>query len=84
MGIELDRIRPGHPEENGGHERLHRDIRMELEGQIHGNLASHQAAFDLWRKEFNCERPHEALGMKRPEEVYRKSEREYGDPGEIE
>ena len=84
LGIELDRIRPGHPEENGGHERLHRDIRMELEGQIQGNLSSHQAAFDLWRKEFNSERPHEALGMKTPSEVYRKSERTYEDPGEIE
>jgi hypothetical protein len=84
LGIELDRIHPGHPEENGGHERLHKDIRLELEGQIHGNLASHQAAFDLWRKEFNCERPHEALGMKMPGEVYKKSEQKYEEPGEIE
>lgn len=77
LGIRLDRIEPGHPEQNGGHERLHRDIRKELQGMIEGGRASHQAAFDIWRKEFNEERPHEALGMKRPADVYERSERRY-------
>lgn len=73
LGIELDRIAPGHPEQNGGHERMHRDIRRELQGMIEGDLDDHQAAFDIWRKEFNEERPHEALSMKRPAEVYQRS-----------
>ena len=77
LGIDLDRIRPGHPEQNGGHERMHRDIRMELQGMIEGDLSDHQAAFDVWRKEFNEERPHEALSMKRPAEVYHRSSLDY-------
>jgi hypothetical protein len=44
---------------------------------IEGDLADHQAAFDVWRKESNEERPHEALGMKRPADVYHRSSRAY-------
>ena len=68
LGIDLERGRPGHPQDNGGHERMHRDIRMELEPDT-----AEQAALDLWRQEFNRERPHEALGMKCPAEVYQHS-----------
>jgi putative transposase len=77
QGIELDRIEPGRPEQNGGHERMHRDIRMELQGLIEGDLEDHQAAFESWRHDFNWVRPHEALGMRLPGEVYRKSRRAY-------
>ena len=80
QGIKLDRIDPGHPEQNGGHERMHRDMKTELEGQIDGSLNEHQKVFDKWRKEFIEVRPHEALGMKVPADVYVKSEKEY--PGE--
>lgn len=75
LGISLDRIRPGHPEENGGHERMHLDMRRELQQRITGGVAEHQAAFDIWRQEFNWERPHEALSMRTPGEVYRRSAR---------
>jgi transposase InsO family protein len=77
LGIKLDRDDPGCPYQNGGHERMHRDMTSELEGQIDGSLNEHQRVFDAWRKEFNTERPHQALGMKRPAEVYRKSGRKY-------
>jgi transposase InsO family protein len=77
LGIKLDRDDPGHPEQNGGHERMHRDMMVELEGQIDGNLNEHQRVFDQWRKIFNEERPHEALGMKTPGELYKKSEQKY-------
>jgi len=80
LGIQLDRIDPGHPEQNGGHERMHRDMKTELEGQIDGTLNEHQIVFDKWREEYNNVRPHEALGMRTPSEVYEKSERKY--PGE--
>jgi len=77
LGISLDRIQPGHPEQNGAHERLHLDMANELEGHVQGGVVEHQAAFDVWRNVFNDDRPHEALGMKRPSEIYRKSERKY-------
>ena len=76
-GISLDRIEPGRPDQNGGHERMHRDIRHELQGHIEGDLIEHQAAFDVWRNQFNYERPHEALGMDVPGNVYKKSTRKY-------
>lgn len=72
LGIDLERGRPGHPQDNGGHERLHRDIGVELEPRT-----AAQEALDLWREEFNQERPHEALGMKCPAEVYQPSQRPY-------
>src|SRR5579859_182803 len=80
LGIDLERGRPGHPQDNGGHERLHRDIQTELEPG-----PAEQEALDLWRQEFNYERPHEALGMKCPGEVYQKSQRLYvGSPEDLE
>ena len=74
LGIDLERSRPGCPQDNGAHERLHLDISRQLE---RAGYTERQAAFDLWRKEFNDERPHEALGMRFPSEVYRDSERKY-------
>jgi putative transposase len=80
LGIDLERGRPGHPQDNGGHERMHRDIGMELESCQAG-----QEALDLWREEFNQERPHEALGMKCPAQVYEPSARQYaGTPEDLE
>ena len=77
LEIQLDRNDPGHPEQNGGHERMHRDMKTELQGQIDGSLNEHQKVFDQWRNDFNEVRPHEALGMKTPAEVYRKSKIKY-------
>ena len=79
LGIKLDRIDPGCPYQNGGHERMHRDMKDELEDQIDGNLNEHQKVFDKWRKEFNTIRPHAALGLKTPSDVYSKSSRKYDD-----
>ena len=82
LEIALERGRPGCPQDNGAHERLHLDISRQLEKVGYGER---QAAFDLWRREFNEERPHEALGMKCPAEVYRNSERKYeGTPEKLE
>ena len=79
LGIDLERGRPGHPQDNGGHERMHRDIWVELEP-----TTAEQEAMDLWRQEFNCERPHEALGMKCPAEVYTPSAKKYeGTPEDL-
>jgi hypothetical protein len=77
LGIKIDLDDPGCPYQNGGHERMHRDMKKELQGKIRGNLRDHQSEFDRWRKEFNEVRPHEGLGMKRPKEVYKKSRRRW-------
>lgn len=74
LGISLDRIDPGSPQQNGGHERMHLDMKQQLQAKINGDLKIHQAAFDQWRKDFNTERPHEALNMQTPSTVYKKSE----------
>ena len=62
LGIDLERGRPGHPQDNGAHERLHLDISRELEAIGE----SDQEALDVWRQSFNYERPHDSLGMKCP------------------
>ena len=80
LGIKIDRSTPGHPEHNGSHERLHKDIKKELQNKVIGDLKQHQKIFDKWKKEFNEVRPHEALGMKTPKECYVKSERKYWGP----
>jgi hypothetical protein len=82
LGIELERSRPGCPQDNGAHERMHRDIRTELEGM---GYEHRQAALEVWRREYNEERPHEALGQRTPAEVYTPSLRRWrGTPEELE
>jgi transposase InsO family protein len=54
---------------------MYRDMKQALPGKINGNLREHQKAFDRWRKAYNEVRPHEGLGMNRPQEVYKKSPR---------
>jgi putative transposase len=74
LGIGLERSRVGCPQDNGAHERMHRDLSREIEHRLED---SSQAELDLWRDEFNWQRPHEALGMKCPAEVYANSARPY-------
>ena len=74
LGINLERSRPGKPQDNGAHERLHRDISQELEC-LGKNIS--QEALDLWRHQFNYQRPHEALDMRCPGELYHNSTRKY-------
>jgi hypothetical protein len=82
LGIDLERSRPGCPQDNGGHERMHRDLSAAFEQRP---SESSQGELDLWREEFNWQRPHEALGMKCPGEVYEKSPRPYeGVPAQLE
>ncbi|WP_367872746.1 helix-turn-helix domain-containing protein [Luteolibacter sp. Populi] len=81
LGIGLERSRPGCPQDNGAHERMHLDISRELQA---GRIGRDQAAFDVWRHEYNHERPHESLGMKMPAEIYIPSARRYeGTPDEL-
>jgi putative transposase len=77
LGIQPERIRPGHPEENGRHERMHRTLKDETARPPKENVQRQQAAFDAFLKDFNEERPHEALGMKTPGECYWASSRPF-------
>jgi transposase InsO family protein len=83
LGINLDRIQPGRPDQNGGHERMHRDLAWDVERVAAEDAATQQASLDVWRRTFNEERPHEALGMRVPQEVYRASPRKF-DPAPVE
>ena len=84
LGINLDRIAPGRPDQNGGHERMHRDISEEVECNAEEDPVCQQAALDVWRRMFNEERPHEALGMQVPSEVYHVSSQKFdGTPIEL-
>ena len=75
LGIVLERIRPAHPEENGQHERMHRTLKFETTRPSRTNLLQQQERFDQFVEEFNTARPHEALDMKRPIQVYTPSVR---------
>lgn len=75
LGIELEHSRPGHPQDNGAHERMHKDIEAEVAARTQPNRRAQQAALDLWREEYNHQRPHESLQDRFPAEVYRRSTR---------
>jgi putative transposase len=77
LGIALERIRPAHPEENGRHERMHRTLKAETTRPARANLLQQQERFDAFVDEFNYVRPHEALDMQRPAEVFTPSPRTY-------
>jgi transposase InsO family protein len=79
LEIAPERIRPGKPQENGQHERMHRTLKRETTRPPRTNLLQQQERFDDWVEEFNDRRPHEALEMKRPTDVYRPSERRHPD-----
>lgn len=75
LGIRVVRSRVGCPQDNGGHERMHRDMKAELQRRPAWDRHQQQDHCDLWRHEFNCVRPHQALGQKSPVSVYRGSPR---------
>ncbi len=76
LGIYPELIEPGKPQQNGIHERMHRTLKQEATIPPASSLAGQQRKFDSFRDEFNTDRPHEALRMAFPGEVYRRSARE--------
>ena len=78
LGIAIERIKPGHPQQNGRHERMHLTLKKEATRPPGMNSLQQQARFDAFVDEFNAERPHEALAMKCPVEIYSASSRHYG------
>lgn len=77
LGIAIERIKPGRPQQNGRHERMHLTLKKETTRPPGINSLQQQARFDHFVQEFNTERPHEALAMKAPAQVYRPSPRSY-------
>jgi len=80
LGIRPERIEPGKPQQNGRHERLHRTLKDATARPPAATLPAQQAEFDRFRREFNEERPHEALGQKPPASLYRPAARSYPCP----
>jgi transposase InsO family protein len=77
LGIAIERIKPGQPQQNGRHERMHLTLKKEATRPPGFNGLQQQERFDAFVREFNAERPHEALDMKRPAELYTASPRSY-------
>jgi len=77
MGIGIERIVPGHPEQNGSHERMHKTLKAQTTRPPARDPKGQQRKFDAFVQEFNEERPHESLGQRRPATVYVASPRPY-------
>jgi transposase InsO family protein len=77
LGIQPVRIQPGKPQQNGRHERMHRTLKQATAKPPAATLRAQQKSFDRFREEYNWERPHEALAMQTPGELYVPSNRTY-------
>lgn len=75
QGIEVEFTRPASPQDNGSHERMHRDLKAEATRPPSPNLVAQQRRFERWQHTYNHDRPHEALHQQRPAEVYQPSAR---------
>src|SRR5262245_25938143 len=84
LGIDIERIKPGHPEQNGRHERMHLTLKKEATKPAANNFLQQQARFDQFTTIFNEQRPHQALSMKYPAELYAPSPRSYSGLPELE
>ena len=75
LGVIPVLIEPGRPDQNGRHERFHETLKEETASPPRSSIRAQQDAFDVFQQSYNEERPHEALGMKPPAEVYELSRR---------
>lgn len=75
QGIDVEFTRPAKPQDNGSHERMHRDLKAEATRPPSAHLAAQQRRFERWQYTFNYERPHEALDMQFPADFYQQSAR---------
>jgi putative transposase len=83
LGIQIERIKPGHPQQNGRHERMHLTLKKEATKPAARNFLQQQARFDDFIDCYNNERPHQALGMRYPAELYRPSAQHYRGLGDL-
>ena len=80
LGIRHERIQPGKPQQNGRHERMHLTLKQQTALPPASSMRAQQASFDHFRREYNDERPHEALGQKPPAEFFEPSPRHLPEP----
>jgi putative transposase len=80
LGIRVVRGRPAHPQDNGAHERMHLDMSLDLEAHPAASRVAQQRACDAWRLQFNELRPHAALGMRTPHQLYQRSRKRFIGP----
>jgi putative transposase len=80
LGISIQRIKPGNPQQNGRHERIHLTLKQEATQPAAFNFLQQQERFDAFTRVYNNERPHQALGGACPGEVYTPSARAYTPP----
>jgi len=83
LGIDIERIKPGHPEQNGRHERMHLTMKKEVCRPPGYNFLQQQEKLDAFQNIYNNERPHQAIGMRCPAELYTPSTRQYNGLPEI-
>lgn len=79
LGIRVEFTTPASPQENGSHERMHRDLKAEATKPPSKNMSAQRKRFERWRHEYNDERPHENLDNLRPAQIYRGSARRLGE-----
>jgi putative transposase len=77
LGIHIERSKPGHPQDNGRHERMHLTLKREATKPAAPNVLQQQARFDAFVTRFHRDRPHQALDMKVPAALYTRSARVY-------
>ncbi len=80
LGIAVERIKPGNPQQNGRHERMHLTLKQEATKPASFNFLQQQERFDDFVEQYNNDRPHQAIGMKYPGELYTPSARVYYPP----
>jgi len=83
LGINIERIKPGNPQQNGRHERMHLTLKKEATKPAQLNFLQQQERFDKFIEHYNNDRPHQALSMRYPGEVYTPSVREFFQPEEL-
>ena len=84
LGIQIERIKPAHPEQNGRHERMHLTLKKEATKPAAKNFLQQQGKFDRFIEVFNQQRPHQAIGMQYPAELYVSSSRPYQGLSDLE
>ena len=80
LGIQIERIKPGHPQQNGRHERMHLTLKKEATKPASFNFLQQQGRFDKFLEVYNSQRPHQAIGMRYPAELYTPSARPFRHP----
>ncbi len=79
LGVMPERIEPGHPEQNGRHERMHRTLKQATASPPRASLSAQQRSFNRFQREYNEERPHRALRGHSPAQLYQPSPRDFPD-----